>query len=71
MNEEKIRKEFGYEGKSKQWQLGFDALLRHIPSYIKEANKLGPVAQLGEQTFSRHVEGSSPSRSTIGEMSER
>ena len=34
MDNEKIRKEFGYEGKSKEYQRGFDALLRHLPSYI-------------------------------------
>ena len=34
MDNDKIRKDFCYEGKSKQWQLGFDALLRHLPSYI-------------------------------------
>lgn len=34
MDNEKIRKDFGYEGKSKEYQRGFDALLRHLPSYI-------------------------------------
>jgi hypothetical protein len=35
MDAEKIRKDFGYEGKPKQWQMGFDALLRHMPDYLK------------------------------------
>ena len=34
MDNEKIRKAFGYEGKSREWQRGFDALLRHLPTYI-------------------------------------
>lgn len=33
---EKIKQEFGYDGKPKQWQQGFDALLRHLPDIIKE-----------------------------------
>jgi len=43
MDAKKIRKEFGYEEKPKQWQIGFDALLRHMPDYQKEANKDSPV----------------------------
>lgn len=31
---DKIRHEFGYDGKPLQWKLGFDALLRHLPTYI-------------------------------------
>lgn len=44
MDSEKIKEEFGYKGKPKQWQVGFDALLKHMPDYLK-ANK-EPVAKL-------------------------
>ena len=30
---EKIKKEFGYAGKPKQWQVGFDSLLRYLSDY--------------------------------------
>ena len=43
MDIEGIKKEFGYKGKPKQWQIGFDALLRHMPDYVK-AEK-APVAK--------------------------
>ena len=33
MTEDKIKKEFGYDGKPLQWKMGFDALLRHMSSY--------------------------------------
>ena len=36
LDAEKIREEFGYIGKPKQWQMGFDALLKHMPDYLKE-----------------------------------
>ena len=39
MDAEKIRKEFGYIGKPLQWKAGFDALLKHMPGYIKEELK--------------------------------
>ena len=39
MDAEKIREEFGYAGKPKQWKAGFDALLKHLPDYQKEANR--------------------------------
>ena len=44
MDIEKIKEEFGYKGKPKQWQVGFDALLRHMPDYLK-ADK-APVAEV-------------------------
>ena len=33
---ETIRKEFAYDGKPKQWQIGFDALLKHLPDYVED-----------------------------------
>jgi hypothetical protein len=40
MNFSKIRKEFGYDGKSKQWQQGFDSLAGHIEDLLKEDIKM-------------------------------
>ncbi len=37
---EKVKEEFGYVGKPKQWQLGFDALLHHLPDIIKYFNSI-------------------------------
>ena len=38
MDIEKIKEEFGYDGKSAQWKLGFDSLLRHIDDYVEVSN---------------------------------
>ena len=42
---DKIREDFGYTGKPKQWQQGFDALLKHIPEYIEAFAKDTALAQ--------------------------
>lgn len=52
MDSEKVKEEFGYRGKPKQWQMGFDALLRHMPDYLK-ANK-EPVADVPLQCGVSH-----------------
>lgn len=40
-----IRQEFGYNGKPKQWQQGFDVLLRHLNDYLTLLNSLRPLME--------------------------
>jgi hypothetical protein len=36
LSDEVLRKQYAYAGKPKQWQEGFDALLKHLPDYVNQ-----------------------------------
>lgn len=38
---EKVKEEFGYDGKPAQWQVGFDSLLRHLSDYVPSPANIG------------------------------
>ena len=40
--EDKLRKEYGYDGKPKQWQLGFDSALKEIQNRYTPDGELRP-----------------------------
>jgi hypothetical protein len=52
---DRIRKEFAYDGKSKQWQDGFDAFMRHylpeIRKWMAEAQCLGSQLQMKDSSI--------------------
>ena len=49
---EKIKKEYAYEGKSKQWQYGFDSAAKEIEYAIKlERNRLAEILKKAGATL--------------------
>jgi hypothetical protein len=55
MTIENIKKEFDYEGKSEQWQQGFDTLIECLPDLIKEKNILDKDSLQKEQKSCRRL----------------
>ncbi|MFA5395441.1 MAG: hypothetical protein WC346_05405 [Methanogenium sp.] len=59
INKDIIKKQFGYNGKPKQWQVGFDALLNHIDDLfridIQQKKEVISKTPLPEKVFYDHI----------------
>ena len=40
----RLREEYGYDGKPKQWKEGFDSALKELPSLLQDSEKISLIS---------------------------